>query len=298
MTDKEYLEKTLQGQNLGDDSKELKELQKRREDVETVLRDGFPNSSPTIKYGGSRAKGTLIKEAYDLDLVCYFPSDDAAAGDTLEDIYNNAADILTDAGYDVRRKRSALRLRDAQKVDFHIDVVPGRFTDDTKTDCFLHQEEGDQSRLKTNLKVHIDHVRGSGVLDAIRLLKLWKVRKALGVKQFVFELLIIKVLKGTSQSLPDQVKDVWTKMADADETMTVEDPANPSGNDLSSILAASWSELQTASASALRTLDASGWEGIFGKLPSTSDESASKLRSAAVSVGAPSRPWASLGSES
>jgi hypothetical protein len=34
----------------------------------------------------------------------------------------------------------------------------------------------DKKRLKTNLDVHLDHVRDSGVIDAIRLAKLWGVR--------------------------------------------------------------------------------------------------------------------------
>jgi hypothetical protein len=38
-------------------------------------------------------------------------------------------------------------------------------------------------------------VKDSGVVPAIRLLKLWKVRRGLQVKQFVFELLVIKVLE-------------------------------------------------------------------------------------------------------
>lgn len=293
MTDQEYLNEILSSQDLADDSKELKDLQKHRAEVEDVLRAGFPKCTPTIKYGGSKAKGTLIKEMYDLDLVCYFPSDDTTAGATLEDIYNNTAKVLSDAKYSVQRKTSALRLRDAQKVDFHIDVVPGRFTDDTKKDCFLHQEGGDKERLKTNLKVHIDHVKGSGVLDAIRLLKLWKARKALGVKQFVFELLIIKVLKGKNKTLADQVKFVWTEIRDASEAMTVEDPANPTGNDLSKVLATSWSELQLAASNALITLENNGWEGIFGKLPSGSDPTA-KVRAAAASVSTPSKPWLPL----
>ena len=136
MTDNEYLQTVLKSQDLADDSAELKALTARRKDVEALLRSAFPDSSPTIRYGGSKAKGTLIKESYDLDIVCCFPHDDTTAGETLEDIYNNVAAAL-EKDYAVERKRSALRLRDKDLVDFHIDVVPGRFTDDSKTDCFL-----------------------------------------------------------------------------------------------------------------------------------------------------------------
>src|SRR5687767_2863600 len=152
MTPNEYLAEVLSAQTLASNSPELKDLQERRAEVEEHLREHFDDSSPTIRYGGSKAKGTLIKESYDLDIVCYFPHDDTTAGETLEDIYNNVAAAL-EKDYSVERKRSALRLRDKNMVDFHIDVVPGSFTDDSETDCFLYQENGEKCRLKTNLQV-------------------------------------------------------------------------------------------------------------------------------------------------
>ena len=70
-------------------------------------------------------RSTLIREYYDLDAICYFPHDDTAAGETLEDIYNNVEKALSTTYY-VDRKTSALRLksRDPQSFakDFHIDV--------------------------------------------------------------------------------------------------------------------------------------------------------------------------------
>jgi hypothetical protein len=61
---------------------------------------------------------------------------------------------------------------------------------------YLFQSSGDKKRLKTNLDVHLDHVRDSGVIDAIRLAKLWKVRNGLPVRTFVLELAVIKLLEG------------------------------------------------------------------------------------------------------
>lgn len=286
-----YLQAVLKSQDLADNSAELTALTTRRKEVEGILRAAFPDSSPTIRYGGSRAKGTLIKESYDLDIVCYFPHDDTTAGETLEDIYNNVAKAL-EKDYSVERKRSALRLRDKQMVDFHIDVVPGRFTDDSKTDCFLYQENGEKCRLKTNLQVHIDTVRESGVLDAIRLLKLWKVRKALDVKQFVFELLIIDLLADDqNKSVPDQLIHVWTQLRDLDSAPKVEDPANPTGNDLMPLLDdAMWNELGSVAASTLSTIEASGWESVFGKVDTGVDRSAA-IKVAVTSVATPTRPW-------
>src|SRR5258708_7811201 len=131
-----YLRDVLTSQTLKQDSDELTALRDHREDVEELLQNKFSESSPRIRYGGSVAKGTLIKESYDLDLTCYFQRDENAAGETLEEIYNNVEAALND-DYFVERKPSALRLKskdDNSATDFHIDVVPGRFVDDTETD--------------------------------------------------------------------------------------------------------------------------------------------------------------------
>ena len=73
MEPNDYLNEVLKSQNLSDDSEQLKNVQEKRKKVEGILRTGFPECSPTIQYGGSKAKGTLNKESYDLDMVCYFP---------------------------------------------------------------------------------------------------------------------------------------------------------------------------------------------------------------------------------
>src|SRR5580658_7677454 len=93
MTPNEYLLKTLDQQTLAQDSDELEQLRDRRKEVEDLLRTDF-GSSPTIRYGGSKAKGTMIKEEYDLDVICYFPRDDDDAGGNLESIFENVKNSL------------------------------------------------------------------------------------------------------------------------------------------------------------------------------------------------------------
>lgn len=297
MTANDYLAKVLASQTLDDDSEELKALQERRAEVEQVLRDHSEDCSPTIRYGGSKAKGTMIKEAYDLDIICYFPHDDTSAGETLEDIYNNTHKAL-EARYLVEPKASALRVRDRTPstgaVDFHIDVVPGRFTDDSKTDVFLYRSSGEKKRLKTNLESHIKHVTESGVTDAIRLLKLWKVRNGLGIRTFILELLAIKLLNAKSGSgLATQLECVWKEFRDNAEALWVEDPANPTGNDLSELLnAAVGSELSTVARRTVKLIEDSGWEAVFGAVEEKGDrEKREGLRRAAAAVVTPTKPW-------
>jgi hypothetical protein len=301
METEKYLKSVLKSQTLALDSQELKDLQQHRADMEEVIREHFKECSPTIRYGGSKAKGTMIRESYDLDIISYFPHDDTAAGETLEEIYKNVQKALS-GKYLVEPKASALRLkaRDPENygVDFHIDVVPGRFTDDSKTDAFLYQESGEKKRLKTNLDVHIHHVKDSGVIDAIRLLKLWKVRNGLRVKNFALELFTIVLLKyKKTAALENQLKHVWAKLRDEVGEISIEDPANPMGNDLSDLLSpAIRMGISSVAKRTLEIIEESGWKDIFGPVEEEKDANGSRkieiLRCAAAAVVTPTKPWA------
>ena len=300
MNENEYLREILKSQTLAPGSEELKTLQERRAEVEGLLREQFHESSPTIRYGGSKAKGTMIKEAYDLDIISYFPHDDTSAGETLEEIYNNVRDALSTKYY-VESKPSSLRLKDADPsnygVDFHIDVVPGRYTDNSKTDVFLYRSTGEKKRLKTNLDTHIRHIKESGLIEAIQLLKLWRVRNGLRVKHFALELLVIELLKGKrSWVLSRQLKHAWEQLRDNSETISIQDPANPTGNDLSELLNAGIrSELSSVSERTLQIIHDSGWEGVFGPVEENGEDDRDRrinmLKGAAAGIATPTRPW-------
>jgi hypothetical protein len=296
MNTNDYLKNVLSSQTLEDGSDELEALQGHRADVEALLRKHFDDCSPTIRYGGSKVKGTMIRASYDLDLICYFPHDDTGAGETLEDIYNNVHEALK-AKYLVNPKTSALRLKNPDKdclgTDFHIDVVPGRFTDDTKSDAFLYQATGEKKRLKTNIDVHIRHVRESGVVDAIKLVKFWKVRNGIALKNFVLELLVIKLLKEKKGSdLATQLEHVFKELRDRVADLSVEDPANATGNDLTPALDTARETLRSVAQRTLALIESSGWEAVYGPVEDTSKtQKIERLRRVAATVAVPSRPW-------
>jgi hypothetical protein len=100
-----------------------------------------------------------------------------------------------------------------------------------------------------------------------------------------------KLLDGTDKSLPEQVKYVWTELRDRAEPVAIEDPANPTGNDLSDLLNETvWADLSAVAKSTLATLENDGWEALFGKV-SSGDDKAEKAQRAAATVITPSRPW-------
>lgn len=288
----EYLKSVLESQTLADDNQEMKDLRERRDEIESHLRKEFEGSSPTIRYGGSVAKNTLIKEFYDLDLPCYFTHDDIKAGKTLEEIFNNTKDALK-RKYGVLAKTSSIRVLGAGDVDFHVDVVPGRFTDDSKGDCYLHQASGKKERLKTNLDVHISHIKGSGLTEPIRLNKLWRTRNSIGIRTFPLELVTIELLKNKKEhGLSKQLVHAWTEMRDNVDAIAIKDPANPTGNDLSDLFSQDVrTELSNVAKSTLKTLDQSGWEAVFGPIAKDKSERRESLKRAAERTPAQIRPY-------
>jgi hypothetical protein len=299
MTPAEYTQAILKAQTLERDGDEMKALQTHRADVEKLLATAFSKSSSTIRYGGSKAKNTMIRESYDLDIICYFPSDETEAGSTLKEIFENVLQALAKS-YDVYPKTSAIRLRsrDARELgtDFHIDVVPGRFTDEKMEDAFLYISSGEKQRLKTNLDVHISHVRDSGRTDVIRLLKLWNKRRGLNVRTFVLELLVLEVLpKVIKQTAPldEQLTEFWKYLRDHSKELAIQDPSNPTGNDLSGCFDENVRvRLAEAAATTLSNISMLGWPAVFGaaEVPSTSAR-VQALRATAATISSPAKPW-------
>src|ERR1035438_10005293 len=147
--------------------------------------------------------------------------------------------------------------------------------------------------MKTNLNVHIQHIQFSGCLDEIRLMKLWNVTTGLALKTFVLELATIKVLKFPEApwGLPERLRFVLEYLRDNADSFTVEDPANPAGNDLSEYLDSQVrARVEGVSTRTLKDIDDKGWEEIFGPI-----EEPSKAQKVAAIVSVvrenPSRPY-------
>jgi hypothetical protein len=290
MTDSQYLEAVLRDQMLVPGGPELTDLERQRKNVLAVLDRKLTNSKPTVRKGGSWVKGTMNREVYDLDLPTYFAHDDNGAGETLEEIYNTVANVMAD-DYVVERRRSALRLRERNgQGDTHIDLVPGRFFDGSATDAWIYQNGADKCRLKTNLDVHVDHIRDSGVVPAIRLAKLWNVREGVKMKTFVLELLVIDELKHRkSLSLPSQLRHVLEQFRDRADSLSVTDPAN-ANNDLTPALTAVKPRLVTAARATLAKIDRYGWQSVFGAVGENDKRSAAIRVAAAVPAANQYRP--------
>lgn len=292
MKPNQYLEAVLTDQSFAPNSPEFNELQARGEEVKKVLTDNF-GSAPRLREAGSKKKGTMIRESYDLDLTCYFPHDDTTAGDSLKEIYENVEAALADA-YITVRKGCAIRIRDkAGDTDLFVDVVPGRFVEADDGDVLLFPSSSHKERLKTNLDVHVAHVRESGVLDAIKLNKLWRGRNGVPIKTFPLELLVIDLLSDkTSEDITDQLLAVWTAFRDDADDLSIQDPANSSGNDLSELLDPVLSYLSSTAAATLQLVDDAGWEAVFGEVEADKAQRREALSGIAARSPVTTKPYA------
>ena len=295
---RDSLKAILDEQTFDPDDQELKDLRERRDDIKALLKDAFSDSKPSTRQAGSLAKGTMIRESYDVDLTCYFDHGEEDAGKTLKELYESVEGALR-GSYSVERKASAIRVRDPEDwaTDLHVDVVPGRFISDDKTDVNLHRTTPEKESLKTNLQTHVDHIKGSGVVPAIRLVKLWKVKNGIvSAKTFVLELLVVKLLEEKKGlGLEDQLDHVWTEFRDNIDNLSVEDPAN-SNNDLGEALDACRGLLSSAASTTLWQIENTGWDAVFGPIEEDEEEenSASRgdaLKAAAAAVVTPSKPY-------
>lgn len=244
-------------------------LSGHREEVEGYLREKF-GQEPMIRYAGSKAKGTMIAENYDLDIVCYFPHDKDA---TIKEIHDSVQRVLS-LKYVIKPKASAVRIKGIDnnvETDYHIDVVPGKFIESDDGDVFLHVVYGEKERIQTNIDTHIAYVKDSGCQDVIKLMKIWKERNGVPFKTFVLEIAIVETLKGLNNKddFSRSLRKIFTFLRDEIESVRLLDPANSNNIVSESISGGDKTIIASKTTEALKILEdkeedeITGWQKIF-----------------------------------
>ena len=218
MSNHDYLKQLLASQDLTTD--QIATLQLCREAIEGQVAQ--LNGSPRFYYAGSYGKKTMIADSFDLDVVAYWP---VGCPSTLKDIFEAVGPVLQQKWKSASPKTVAWTI--SFQGGFHIDVVPGRALDHAYKEANLYRSDKDCS-MKTSIKVHIDTVKSSGRHDAIRLMKLWRVRNGVPWKKTLpLELMTIEALRGTSTTdLEQQLLKVFAHVRDTIERVLIVDPAN------------------------------------------------------------------------
>lgn len=252
MSNEPYLRRLLTQQDLSQE--QLNSLRSLREKIQSQV--GTLSGSPRFYYGGSFGKNTMISDAFDLDIVAYWPSD---CGYSLKGIYDSVGNTLRKHWDFVNPKNVGWEL--PFQGGFHIDVVPGRAIDSTFKYANLYRRDTDSS-LQTSINVHIDTVRNSGRRDTIRLMKLWRAKRKVPFnKSLALELLTIEGCKGVqTDQLEKQAIASLTHIRDSIMTTSIIDPANTNNFISGGMSVSDKSAIQSAANAAIK---AQFWTQVF-----------------------------------
>jgi hypothetical protein len=207
---------------------------------------------------GSFAKGTANRSGTDIDLFISLRDD---TPETLADIFNKLDLKLKEVGYITRRQNVSIGITvGGQKVD----LVPAKRQNLLTDDHSLYRSKAN-TWTKTNVGKHVALVRGSGRLEEIRVLKLWRDQRGLNFPSFYLELAVIEALAPTllgAAPYGDLSNNVWIvfrHLRDRFPMARVLDPANSNNVISDDLTGAEKTAIQSAATAALT---ASNWNQI------------------------------------
>ncbi len=172
------------------------------------------------EFSGSLAKGTGISLSTDADI---FLSLSSSTPGTLANMYATLENAVRAGGYPVRKQDVSIG---TTVNGYSIDLVPGRRQSQFGNEHSLYRNRTD-SWTKTDVQNHITTVSGSGRIDEIRLIKLWRTRHGLHFPSFYLELACLDALRYAR--LGDLATNTWNVLQYLrDNIMSVRlyDPAN------------------------------------------------------------------------
>lgn len=221
-----YLQDLISDQRIP--TQNLNEMHNDREKIEKTLLSIEELPRPTFYYGGSYGKDMIIADAYDLDLVVYYPNDIQWS---IRDLYFKILAQLQrkfQSNYHINPKNVAIQID--KREDYHIDVVPGKRLPNNEEDVWLYKNKTGQ-HVKTSVQKHIGVIKDCGRRDVLKIVKLWKLRNLLEIPSFLLELIGIRALEAEKEGIPldKAAMVVWQFIADQLLQITINDPAN-SGN--------------------------------------------------------------------
>ncbi len=172
------------------------------------------------EFSGSLVKGTGISIGTDADI---FLSLSSSMPGTLADMYLTLYNALTIAGYTARKQNVSIGV----KVNsYSIDLVPGRRQSQYGNDHSLYRSKTN-NWTQTNVAKHIAYVQGSGRINEIKILKVWRQLHRLEFPSFFLEMAVIDALTyARTGNLAANVLTVLDHIRDKIKTVRYVDPAN------------------------------------------------------------------------
>jgi hypothetical protein len=149
----------------------------------------------SILNSGSRAKGTAISLGSDVDYLVSLTSGCNANSGGLKSIYDGFYNHLKTKYNPVRKQNVSFRIKIG---DLEVDITPARNQSGHTNDHWLYVSKQDTWK-QTNIQKHINEISGSGRLNEIKLLKIWRELNGLDFPSIYLEYLAISSLSGKSK---------------------------------------------------------------------------------------------------
>lgn len=210
---------------------------------------------------GSRAKGTAISMASDVDYLISLTSNCNANSGGLKSIYDSLHIHLKSKYNPIRKQNVSFRIKIS---DLEIDITPARKHSGNTNDHWLYLSKLDTWR-QTNIQKHITDISGCGRLNEIKLLKIWRELNKLDFPSIYLEYLTISILSGKSKDASKLTENFWFILQALSKDISnplysrIVDPAN-STNILSDLLSAT--EKKAIISKAKLSIGQQYWSGI------------------------------------
>ncbi len=222
--------------------------------LKKIIKDWAGMCLCDIKLSGSRAKGTAIDIATDLDL---FISLSSTTNNTLKEIYDSLYDYVIKQGISARRQNVSIGITYQNK---DVDLVPAKRQGQYGNDHSLYRRKA-ASWTKTNIDTHIHTVKNSGRITEIVALKIWRENHNLEFPSIYLECFAIEALSGRRfYSHADNFIFLLENIRDNIVNKRIIDPAN-SNNILSDEL--NYNEKKKLAVQATSSLSERYWESII-----------------------------------
>ena len=217
-------------------------------------------------------KYTAIKSKYDIDIGLQFNNEDF---ETLEVMFDDVKSTLTKEYGQANTRDQNVSIR-VQINGHDIDIVPGRKIVNGEHDVFLHIQRDDDTRIKSNLHIHVNLIKNFSELETIKLLKIWRIRKDFKFKSFALELMVKKALEDeTILGLDNKFQFMMNYIVENIDTISLTDPANSNNSISDSLTNSQKDSIKKYANRALKCIENNKWEKVFdlsdSKCTTTSD---------------------------
>jgi len=216
-----------------------------------------------IKVSGSRAKGTAIHLASDVDYLISLSSNCNENNGSLKGIYDSLHTKLKDNYQNVRKQNVSFRI---MLSDLEVDVTPARKYAGNTNYHSIYVSKKDTWK-QANIQKHINDISNSTRTGEIKLLKIWRKLNDLDFPSIYMEYLVIQNLlynkSSSSESLANNFNNILSELARDENNplfLKVVDPSN-TNNILSDLLDSQ--EKNKIVAKAKKSLQETTWEKII-----------------------------------